>query len=82
MQIIDQLEAHARGPYCGSLFMVDGRGRMDSSITIRTLLAQNDRLYCWGGGGLVADSACSEEWAEIHHKVAALIGDQFGPRSA
>lgn len=74
MQIIDELETHARGPYCGSLFMVDGRGRMDSSITIRTLLAQEDRLYCWGGGGLVADSVCSEEWAEIHHKVGALIG--------
>lgn len=74
MQIIDTLEPHARGPYCGSLFMVDGRGHMDSSITIRTLLAQQDRLYCWGGGGLVADSVCSEEWAEIHHKVGALIG--------
>ncbi|MCC5885948.1 MAG: aminodeoxychorismate synthase component I [Gammaproteobacteria bacterium] len=76
MQIIDELEAHARGPYCGSLFMVDGRGRMDSSITIRTLLAQDDRLYCWGGGGLVADSVCAEEWAEIHHKVGALIGSK------
>lgn len=78
MQIIDELETHARGPYCGSLFMVDGRGRMDSSITIRTLLAQGDRLYCWGGGGLVADSVCSEEWAEIHHKVGALIGESSG----
>jgi len=75
MQIIDQLEPHARGPYCGSLFMVDGRGRMDSSITIRTLLAQDEQLYCWGGGGLVADSVCAEEWAEIHHKVGALIGE-------
>lgn len=75
MQIIDELETHARGPYCGSLFMVDGRGRMDSSITIRTLLAQDDRLYCWGGGGLVADSVCSEEWSEIHYKVGALIGE-------
>lgn len=74
MQVIDELEPHARGPYCGSLFMVDGRGRMDSSITIRTLLAQDHRLYCWGGGGLVADSVCGEEWAEIHHKVGALIG--------
>ncbi len=78
MQIIDELETDARGPYCGSLFMVDGRGRMDSSITIRTLLAQKDRLYCWGGGGLVADSVCAEEWAEIHHKVGALIGEVAG----
>lgn len=74
MQIIEELEAHARGPYCGSLFMVDGRGRMDASITIRSLLHHADRLYCWGGGGLVADSRVADEWAEIHHKVGALIG--------
>ncbi|TVS16819.1 MAG: aminodeoxychorismate synthase component I [Gammaproteobacteria bacterium] len=74
MQIIDELEPHARGPYCGSLFMVDGRGRMDSSITIRTLLARHGHLHCWGGGGLVADSTLTDEWAEIHHKVGALIG--------
>lgn len=74
MQIIDELEPHARGPYCGSLFRVDGQGRMDASITIRTLLAQQGQLYCWGGGGLVSDSICREEWAEIHHKVGTLIG--------
>ena len=76
MEIIDELEPHRRGPYCGSLFMLDGSGRLDSSITIRTLLHQDDRLYCWGGGGLVADSVYEEEWAEIHHKVGALIGQQ------
>ncbi len=75
MQIIDELEPHARGPYCGSLFMVDGRGRMDSSITIRTLLARQGHLHCWGGGGVVADSTLADEWAEIHHKVGALIGE-------
>lgn len=74
MQIIDELEPHFRGPYCGSLFMVDASGRLDSSITIRTLLQHRNRLYCCGGGGLVADSDPDEEWAEIHHKVGALTG--------
>ncbi len=74
MEIIEELEAHARGPYCGSLFMADGRGRMDASITIRSMLYHGGRLYCWGGGGLVADSHVADEWAEIHHKVGALIG--------
>ena len=74
MQIIDELEPHFRGPYCGSLFMADASGRLDSSITIRTLLYHRQQLYCWGGGGLVADSSADDEWAEIHHKVGALIG--------
>lgn len=76
MQIIDELEPHHRGPYCGSLFMADGAGNLDSSITIRTLLLHRERLYCWGGGGLVADSEADAEWDEIHAKVGALIGKQ------
>lgn len=74
MQIIDDLEPHFRGPYCGSLFLADASGRLDSSITIRTLLQHQQQLYCWGGGGLVADSDPDAEWAEIHHKVGALTG--------
>jgi para-aminobenzoate synthetase component 1 len=73
MEIIEELEGARRGPYCGSLFMADGRGRVDASITIRTLLRTDDRLLCWGGGGIVADSDPAAEWAEIHHKVRALV---------
>lgn len=79
MAIIDELETHGRGPYCGSLFLLDGRGRFDSSITIRTLLAREGQLHCWGGGGLVADSEVDQEWAEIHHKVGSLIGSSAQP---
>jgi para-aminobenzoate synthetase component 1 len=74
MQIIEALEPRRRGPYCGSVFRVDPAGRLDASITIRTLLLEAGRLTCWGGGGIVADSDAAAEWAEIHAKIGALIG--------
>ncbi|MBB3230459.1 aminodeoxychorismate synthase component I [Halomonas stenophila] len=76
MQIIDELEPSARSAYCGSLGYVDVRGHMDTSIAIRTAVADRGRLHLWGGGGLVADSRGEDEYAEtldkIRHLMAAL----------
>ena len=74
MEIIDELEWSGRGPYCGSVFRVDPWGRLDASITIRTLQLAGGVLRCWGGGGLVADSDVQAEWREIHAKVGNLVG--------
>jgi len=73
MQIIDELEPHQRSLYCGSLLYVDVRGEMDSSITIRSLLAKDGRLSCWGGGGIVMDSDWEEEYQESLDKVGVLL---------
>ena len=73
MEIIDELEPRERGPYCGSLFHGRGRDTLDASITIRTLLAHDGRLSCWGGGAIVVDSYVDAEWDEIHAKVGSLI---------
>ena len=75
MQIIEALEERRRGAYCGSVFRVDPAGRLDASITIRTLQLEGGRLTCWGGGGIVADSDVDAEWAEIHAKVGSLLGE-------
>lgn len=74
MQIIDELEPCQRGIYCGSLLYLDVRGEMDSSIAIRTLLLEDGQAYCWGGGGIVADSACEAEYRESISKVSVLLG--------
>ena len=79
MEIIDELEWRGRGPYCGSVFRVDSWGRLDASITIRTLHLADGVLRCWGGGGLVADSDVGEEWREIHAKVGNLVGGGATP---
>ncbi|WP_339512172.1 aminodeoxychorismate synthase component I [Pseudomonas sp. RL_15y_Pfl2_60] len=73
MQIIDELEDTRRGLYCGSLFYLDIRGEMDSSITIRSLLAKDGTITCWGGGGIVADSQWQAEYQESLTKVDVLL---------
>ncbi|MGO3740574.1 MAG: aminodeoxychorismate synthase component I [Marinomonas foliarum] len=72
MEIIDELEPDERSAYCGSIAYFSANGQMDSSITIRTLVADNGNLHCWAGGGLVADSKCQEEYQETFTKVGKL----------
>jgi para-aminobenzoate synthetase component I len=73
MQIISELEPVPRSIYCGSVFYLDFNGNMDSNICIRTLLCDEQRIFCWGGGGIVADSDCNREYQECHDKVMALM---------
>lgn len=73
MQIIDELEPYRRSLYCGSLLYVDVRGNMDSSITIRSMLARDGRISCWGGGGIVMDSDWEAEYQESLDKVSVLL---------
>jgi para-aminobenzoate synthetase component 1 len=73
MEIIHALEPAPRQAYCGSVFYLDDAARMDSSILIRSLLAQDGQLHCWGGGGIVADSACEAEHREIYDKVGGYL---------
>ncbi|TDO98742.1 aminodeoxychorismate synthase component I [Marinomonas balearica] len=72
MEIIDELEPHVRSAYCGSITYFSSNGQMDSSITIRTMVADGQHIHCWAGGGLVADSKCEEEYQETFTKVGKL----------
>jgi para-aminobenzoate synthetase component 1 len=81
MEIIEEVEGSARGPYCGSVFYWAASGDFDSNITIRTLQWQSasnsaeevDTIQCWAGGGIVADSDCESEYQECFDKVQHLI---------
>ncbi|WP_341303129.1 aminodeoxychorismate synthase component I [Pseudomonas sp. TMP25] len=73
MQIIEELEPTRRALYCGSLLYLDVRGEMDSSIAIRTLLAKDGQITCWGGGGIVADSNGQAEYQESITKIKVLL---------
>lgn len=73
MEIIDELEPSRRNIYCGSIGYISQDGAMDSSITIRTLLAENGQLYCWAGGGIVADSQGDAEYQETFDKVSKIL---------
>lgn len=73
MEIIEELEPNRRGLYCGSITYIGFDGKMDSSITIRTLVYSDNRLRFWAGGGIVADSDCDAEYQEVHDKASAML---------
>ncbi len=73
MEIIDELEAHRRSIYCGSIGYISLSGSMDTSITIRTLLIEENKVHCWAGGGIVADSISQMEYQETYDKVNNLL---------
>ena len=73
MEIIKELESCQRSVYCGSIGYISRCGRMDSSIAIRTLVADNGEIHCWGGGGIVADSDSASEYRESLDKVQLLM---------
>ncbi|WP_338292492.1 aminodeoxychorismate synthase component I [Planctobacterium marinum] len=73
MEIIDELEPHRRNIYCGSIFVYGVNGDFDSSICIRTLLFENQKVFCWAGGGIVADSVDQAEYEETFHKVNKIL---------
>lgn len=73
MQIIEQLEPHRRHVYCGAIGYISSNGDMDTNIAIRTLVCENGKVYCWAGGGVVADSKADSEYQETLDKVARIL---------
>ena len=72
MQIIHELEAAARGVYCGAIGWIAPDGSMTFNVAIRTLTCFEDgtvRLNV--GGGVVHDSEGGDEYQE------ALLKGQF-----
>jgi para-aminobenzoate synthetase component 1 len=73
MQIIEELEPQRRSIYCGNIAYFSAHGHMDSNIAIRTVLLHDNTLYCWGGGGIVADSEVDSEYCESLTKIQTLL---------
>lgn len=73
MQIIEELEPHRRGVYCGAIGYLGFDGSMDTNIAIRTLTWRDGILTFWAGGGIVADSHVDAEYQECLDKAAAVF---------
>lgn len=73
MEIIDEIENHHRSAYCGSMAYFNTMGACDSNINIRTFVMKGENIHCWGGGGIVADSVCEEEYQETFDKVERFL---------
>ena len=73
MEIIDELEPVARGPYSGSFGYIGFADHIDLNIIIRTILLKGDKAYFHVGAGIVADSVPANEYQETLDKAAAMI---------
>jgi para-aminobenzoate synthetase component 1 len=73
MQIIEELEPHRRGLYCGAIGYVSFEGDMDMNIAIRTAVIVKNNLSFYAGGGIVADSELEKEYNETLDKASNLI---------
>jgi anthranilate synthase component 1 len=72
VQLIDEYEEISRGPYAGSVGYIDFKGNLDMCIAIRTLFADNKKIYWQAGAGIVADSKAELELKEIKNKSEVL----------
>ncbi|MPM40472.1 Anthranilate synthase component 1 [bioreactor metagenome] len=73
MQIINELEPAARGPYGGAVGYLSNTGNLDLAITIRTLVIENNRISIQAGAGIVYDSDPDKEYDETINKAAAVF---------
>jgi len=80
MEIIDELEPVARGPYCGCHGYLGFNWESQLSITIRTAVCKDGFAHFTVGAGIVADSDPEAEYEETLAKArgffAALAGDR------
>ncbi|ADU51569.1 Anthranilate synthase [Thermaerobacter marianensis DSM 12885] len=68
MEIIDELEPVARGPYGGAVGYLGYNGDLDMCIAIRTLVLHRGRGFLQVGAGVVAGSRPEAEWEETEAK--------------
>lgn len=73
MEIIAEMEEARRGPYAGAVAYIGFGGNLDSCITIRTVLMEQDTSYVQAGAGIVADSDPLKEYEETRNKARGMI---------
>ena len=78
MQLINELESEARGPYSGVYGSMDINGALNTAITIRTMLVSNHLKGVWNveiqaGAGVVADSIAEKEFQETLNKAKGML---------
>ncbi|CRK85785.1 Aminodeoxychorismate synthase component 1 [Candidatus Providencia siddallii] len=73
IEIIEELEPHRRHGYCGAIGYIDFNGNMDTNIAIRTLITYKKQIFCWSGGGIIADSIANKEYQETLNKIRLIL---------
>jgi len=73
MEIIDELESEARGPYAGAVGYFSYNGCCDFAIAIRSIFIDGNKGFAQSGAGIVSDSIPENEFKETEHKVGAML---------
>ena len=80
MEIIDELEPLARGPYTGALGYLGFNRESQLNIIIRTAICHERTAYFHVGAGIVADSNPEAEYEETLAKAAGFLAALNQPR--
>ena len=83
MELIDEVERDARGPYCGAIGRIDASGDAAFNVAIRTIRLTpgenaKHKAVLGVGGAIVADSDAMGEWRECLIKGAFVRGPAGG----
>ena len=73
LEIIESLEKHPRGVYCGALGFIDHRGGLSLAVAIRTATVRAGEVCYWAGGGIVEASDPDREIAETELKARVFL---------
>ena len=73
MQIIEELEPVRRNLYCGTITFIPDNKTLNSSIAIRTITIQKEKLYLSLGGGITFESNPEDEYNETIAKGKSIL---------
>jgi para-aminobenzoate synthetase component 1 len=72
MEVLAELEPHARGAYTGALGWISPDGDFDLAVGIRTVTLTDSKVEFPAGGGIVVDSDPEAEYQEAWDKARSL----------
>ena len=73
LELVKELEREDRGPYAGAVGYLAFNGNLDTCITIRTFVVEEEEIVIQAGAGIVADSVPEKEYEETMNKARALF---------
>ena len=73
MEIIDELEKEARGPYAGAVGYFSFNGCCDFAIAIRSIFIEDNKGFVQSGAGIVSDSIAENEFKETEKRSQGFL---------
>lgn len=73
MEIIERLEKDKREIYGGAIGYLSFNKKMETAISIRTMIIKDKKAYIQAGAGIVYDSVPEREYEETQEKAIQLI---------